>query len=89
VISDLHEDRATGRLVLVSRLRWVRMATYCTATGDTPAAVHARRRKRQWVDGVQCKVAPDGNVWISIDEMNRRPPDTEVNGAADQPAGCG
>lgn len=64
--------------ILVARVRWVRLARYCEATGDTPDAVHARRRKRQWTDGVQCRVGPDGNLWVNPEEVNRwieqRPP---------------
>ena len=51
--------------------RWVRLAVHCAATGDTPDAVHARRRKRQWTDGVQCRVGPDGNLWVNPEEVNR------------------
>lgn len=51
--------------------RWVRLAVHCAATGDTPDAVHARRRKRQWQDGVQCRVAPDGNLYVNPEEYNK------------------
>jgi hypothetical protein len=69
MIEDLEE--VDGRRVALSRLRWVRLAHYCKASGDTPSAVHARRKKRQWTDGVQCRLAPDGNVWVNLDEVNR------------------
>ena len=59
------EDRDVGPF------RWVRLAYYCERTGDTPDAVHARRRKRQWTDGVQCRVGPDGNLWVNPEEVNR------------------
>jgi hypothetical protein len=65
------EDFQAEDLVVRSRLRWVRLAHYCQASGDTPNAVHARRKKRQWLDGVQCRLAPDGNVWVNVDEVNR------------------
>lgn len=55
----------------LSPLRWVRLATYCQLSGDSADAVHARRRKRQWVDGVQCRVGPDGNLWVCPEEVNR------------------
>jgi hypothetical protein len=32
--------------------------------------VHARRRKRQWTNGVQCIVGPDGNLWINPAAFN-------------------
>lgn len=52
-------------------LHWIKLTRYCEITGDTADAVHARRRKRQWTDGVQCKVAPDGNLWVNPSEVNR------------------
>lgn len=55
----------------ISPLRWLRLATYCQLSGDTADAVHARRRKRQWTDGVQCKIGPDGNLWVNPEEVNR------------------
>lgn len=51
--------------------RWVRLSRYCEVTGDTPGAVHARRRKRQWIDGVHCIVGQDGNLWVSPEEVNK------------------
>jgi hypothetical protein len=51
--------------------RWVRLDKHCEATGDTPGAVHARRRKRVWIDGVQCRVAPDGNLYVNPEEYNK------------------
>lgn len=55
----------------LSPLHWIRLAKYCEMTGDTPDAVHARRRKKQWVDGVHCRLAPDGNLWVNPEEVNR------------------
>jgi hypothetical protein len=50
--------------------RWIRLAKHCEETGDTPDAVHARRRKRVWIDGVQCRLGPDGNLYINPEEYN-------------------
>ena len=58
-------------IVYVTPLRWVRLATYCDLSGDTPDAVHARRRKRQWIDGQQCRLGPDGNLWVNPEEVNK------------------
>jgi hypothetical protein len=55
----------------LSPLQWIRLAKYCELTGDTSDAVHARRRKRQWADGVHCRIGPDGNVWINPAEVNK------------------
>lgn len=54
-----------------SGYKWVRLAKHCAETGDTPGAVHARRRKRVWQDGVHCRVGPDGNLYINPEEYNR------------------
>ena len=51
--------------------RWIKLAKHCEVTGDTPDAVHARRRKRQWTDGVQCRLGPDGNLYINPEEYNK------------------
>jgi hypothetical protein len=52
-------------------MRWIRLSRYCALTDDTPDAVHARRRKGQWTDGLQCRIGPDGNLWINPEEVNR------------------
>jgi hypothetical protein len=57
--------------IFISPLRWIRLATYCQLSGDTPDAVHSRRRKRQWTDGRHCLVGPDGNLWVNPEEVNR------------------
>jgi hypothetical protein len=51
--------------------RWVKLTKHCAATGDTPDAVHARRRKRVWKDGVQCRLGPDGNLYVNPEEYNK------------------
>lgn len=51
--------------------RWVKLTKHCAATGDTPDAVHARRRKRVWTDGVQCRLGPDGNLYVNPQEYNK------------------
>ena len=55
----------------VSPLHWVRLAKYCELSGDSSDAVHARRRKRQWTDGLHCRVGPDGNLWVNPEEVNK------------------
>jgi hypothetical protein len=54
-----------------SPLRWIRLGQYCALSGDTEGAVHARRRKRQWIDGKHTKVDPGGNLWVNPDEVNK------------------
>jgi hypothetical protein len=54
-----------------SPLKWIRLGQYCALSGDTADAVHARRRKRQWIDGRHTKVDPGGNLWVNPDEVNK------------------
>lgn len=54
-----------------SPLRWMKLDQYCSLSGDTRGAVHARRRKGQWFDGKHCRVGPDGNLWINPEEVNK------------------
>lgn len=54
-----------------SPLQWIRLAKYCELSGDTPDAVHARRRKRQWIDGVHTRLDPGNNLWVNPEEVNR------------------
>ena len=51
--------------------RWIKLSKHCDHTGDTPDAVHARRRKHIWQDGVQCRIGPDGNLYINPQEYNK------------------
>jgi hypothetical protein len=51
--------------------KWVRLAVHCAHTGDTPDTVHARRRRHIWVDGVQCRLGPDGNLYVNPQEYNK------------------
>ena len=64
-------DSVTEPNVSYSRYKWVKLPKHCDETGDTPDAVHARRRKRQWTDGVQCQIGPDGNLYINPEEYNK------------------
>lgn len=65
-----------------SSYRWVRLALHCEKTGDTPDSVHARRRKRQWQDGVQCRLGPDGNLYVNPEEYNKWVESQQQNSAS-------
>lgn len=62
---------ADNSIIYASPMRWIKLAAYCQLSGDTPDAVHARRRKHQWTDGRQCRVGPDGNLWVNPEEVNK------------------
>lgn len=52
-------------------MKWVKLRKYCLDSGDTANAVHAKRKKGVWLDGIQCKIGPDGNIWINLIEVER------------------
>lgn len=52
-------------------MKWVKLCRYCELSGDTSDAVHAKRRKGQWVDGVHCRIAPDGNLWVNMEAVEK------------------
>jgi len=52
-------------------MKWVKLKKYTEHTGDTANAVHAKRRKGIWLDDVYCRVGPDGNIWINLDEVEK------------------
>jgi hypothetical protein len=52
-------------------IKWVKLKKYCQDSGDTSNAVHAKRKRGIWLDGVQCKIGPDGNIWINVVEIEK------------------
>lgn len=52
-------------------MKWVKLKKYCEISGDTSNAVHAKRKRGVWLDGIQCKVGPDGNIWINVIEVEQ------------------
>lgn len=52
-------------------MKWVKLKKYCELSGDTLAAVHAKRKRGVWLEGIQSKVAPDGNIWGNLEEVDK------------------
>ena len=52
-------------------MKWVKLKKYCELSGDTSDAVHAKRKKGQYVDGVHCKLAGDGNLWVNLEQVEK------------------
>jgi hypothetical protein len=52
-------------------MSWVKLRKYCELSGETADAVHSKRRKGMWADGIHCRIAGDGNLWINLDEVDR------------------
>jgi hypothetical protein len=61
------QPEATGT---VHPVAWVKLTRYVELTGDSAAAVHARRRSGKWLDGNQCRVV-DGTLWINLAEAQK------------------
>lgn len=52
-------------------IKWVKLKRYCEISGDTNHAVHAKRKRGMWLDGLHCKLGPDGNLWINLVEVEK------------------
>lgn len=50
---------------------WVPLETYLSwYKGETRAAVHSRRHRGDWKDGVECKVVQGGRLWVNVLAVN-------------------
>ncbi len=54
-----------------SSIKWVKLKKYCELSGDTINAVHAKRKKGMWLDEIQTKLGPDGNIWVNLIEVQK------------------
>lgn len=52
-------------------MKWIKLKKYCEISGDTSNAVHAKRKRGMWLDGIHCRLGPDGNVWINVCEVEK------------------
>jgi len=52
-------------------MRWVKLKKYCELSGDTSDSVHAKRQRGQFVDGVHCKIAGDGKLWVNVEAVEK------------------
>jgi len=52
-------------------MKWVKLKKYSELSGDTTAAVHSKRQNGVWLDNVHCKIAPDGNLWVNLQEVEK------------------
>lgn len=52
-------------------VKWVKLKKYCQVSGDTTNAVHGKRKRGMWLDGLHCKVGPDGNLWVNLEEVEK------------------
>lgn len=60
-----------GEMNQAGRPKWVKAKKYCADTGETMNGLHARRRKGKWLDGIQCRIGPDGNLWVNLEEAQK------------------
>ena len=52
-------------------IKWVKLKKYCHESLDAVNAVHAKRKKGIQLDGIQCKMGTDGNIWINVIEVEK------------------
>lgn len=52
-------------------MKWVKLKKYCELSGDTTNAVYTRRNRSIWLEGVQSRIGPDGNLWINLDKVDQ------------------
>ena len=52
-------------------MKWVKLKKYCEASGDTSNAVHCKRQRGMWLDGLHCRLGPDGNLWVNLMEVEK------------------
>ena len=52
-------------------IQWVKLKKYCELSGDTVDAVKSRRKRGMWLEGKHCKRAPDGNLWINLQQVEK------------------
>lgn len=50
--------------------RLVKLRKYCELTGDTPQAVHSRRKRGEWVEGKHFHFPNARRLWIDIEEVS-------------------
>ena len=54
----------------IGTMKWVKLQKYWNISGDTANAVHARRKKGIWLDGIHCQVR-NNNLWINTEAVER------------------
>lgn len=50
-------------------MKWVKLNKYCELSGDTVKAVYTRRSRGVWIEGVHSRLAPDGKLWVNLEEI--------------------
>jgi hypothetical protein len=53
-----------------ARIKWIKLRRWCDLTGDTHHAVHARRKKGVWLEGVHCQVR-NHVLWINTEAVEQ------------------
>ena len=48
----------------------MKLNRYCELSGDTPDAVHTRRKRGEWIDGRHCHLIGGRRLWIDLAEVN-------------------
>lgn len=56
---------------IAKQIEWVKLVKYCELTGETRDSVMKKRSSGMFLDGVHCKIAPDGNIWVNLAEVEK------------------
>jgi hypothetical protein len=56
-------------VVVLPQLVWVKVVKYCELSGDSKESVADKRKSGLWLEGVQYVIAPDGNTWVNLREV--------------------
>ncbi|MDQ6958886.1 MAG: hypothetical protein Q9M24_07250 [Mariprofundaceae bacterium] len=57
--------------VVMLPIKWLKLKAWCAITGYTEDAFHGKKSRGEWLEGVHWKKAPDGNIFISWQEIDR------------------
>ena len=51
-------------------MKWITLKRYCDITGETRNAIHKRRQRGIWLDGIHCQVR-GRRLWINMEEAQK------------------
>lgn len=60
----------TMKAGVIETMKWIKLQKYCNLSGDTSNAVHARRKKGIWLDGIHCQVR-NNNLWVNTEAVEK------------------
>ncbi len=58
-----------GQTEKMPGLGWVKIRKFAALTGYTVNAIHCKRRRGDWEEGILWRKAPDGNILIHFENF--------------------